>query len=324
MGEQIYSEEYGFGVLEATAVRFFKDGQPLPDIRWVSFKVRQESEFVDCHTSLKGVCMKINQGSTSFVLLASAKCFCTDRRTRQEVMRAQNGIEMDCMLSYYGRTPETFTVRSEEECKKLRFRLVGESLPSTCIQDICEGGRYFYNDTRPDGDVWLDARVTKVYDYPVTERICDVLAQDGQTIPITQSNFPQLTVPLPGQEGQREETRLEEMDREEEFLEKNDREEELLEKNVREEELLPYAEREGQTVNICWLEVKGAASYRVTLYRRVERLGYAPLYHLAEYETDRGTHFLSVTGLIGSGLLFRVSALDRAGEEIAHSRGISL
>ena len=76
-------------------------------------------------------------------------------------------------------------------------------------------------------------------------------------------------------------------------------------------------------MNICWLEVKGAASYRVTLFRRVTEPS-PVLYRLASYDTDRDTCYLSLSGLIGSGLLYRVSALDRAGEEIARTRGISL
>ena len=226
-----------------------------------------------------------------------------------------DSAELTCALRIHEDIYRVFAVRTEEECQSLRFRLVGKPLPNPRVQDIRVGGRYYYLDKRANGDVWLDVRVMTILDSQLTGRIfSEMLAQDGETIPITKMNFSRLTVTLSGLEAQPEET----------WREETDREEELLEKSVREEELLPYAEREGQTVNICWLEVKGAASYRVTLYRRVERRGYAPLYHLAEYETDRGTHFLSVTGLIGSGLLFRVSALDRAGKEIAHSRGISL
>ena len=314
MGKLIYSEEHGFGILEATAVRFFKDGQSLPDIRWINLSVRSERRFENRRTDLGRACKLITSRLTTFAQLASATCIRIDRRSgsAREVAQAQDGVEMDCALNYYGRTPETFTVRSEEECKKLRFRLVGQVLPKPRVQDIREGGRYFYRKPGENLQMWMDVRVTKVYDFPTTDRICDVLAQDGQTYSIDRSVIFLLTLPLSGLDG---------------YQDTPDAGEAAgIDRGVREADLQPHAVREGQTANICWQPIAGAASFRVTLYRRVDVQwpGFVPLYHLADYETDRDTHFLSVSGLVGPGLLYRVTALDRTGNELACSRGRDL
>ena len=293
-----------FGVLKAWDVRFLKDGEPLA---WKYFGPQGTSGLLQKPALLDAV----SGGRLSYLQLTQGTLLGADRRPL-----ACGTVELNCALDIYANTYKTFTVKGLGDFYGLRFLLVGEALPSPHIQDIREGGRYYYDDRRPDEDVWLDVRVTKVYDYPSEDRICDVLAQDGQTIAITLSNLSLLTCTYPDAEGIQivPAAGADGFGREEEELQKE---------GVRATELLPHADREGQTVNICWLKVKGAASYRVTLFRCVTE-PFPVLYRLASYDTDRDTCFLSLSGLIGSGLLFRVSALDRAGEEIARTRGISL
>lgn len=125
----------------------------------------------------------------------------------------------------------------------------------------------------------------------------------------------------------------------------------FLNESLEEGRLEPTLVWQGNLFNLYWKEVPQAASYRVTLYRAIyaasveEILGgksYSPmyaaqaaklsaltrgervlLYRLADYETDRGTHFLSVGGLVGENFIFRVTALDREGRAVAYSRGIT-
>ena len=118
--------------------------------------------------------------------------------------------------------------------------------------------------------------------------------------------------------------------------------------------LEPTLIRQGNLFNLYWKEVPQAASYSVTLYRAIfaanaeeiramnrsnqalpqwaaqaaklsalTRGERVLLYRLADYEMDRGTHFLSVGGLVGENFIFRVTALDRAGNAVAFSRDIT-
>lgn len=82
----------------------------------------------------------------------------------------------------------------------------------------------------------------------------------------------------------------------------------------------PYAEWEGQTVNIYWREVEEAAEYKVTVFRIVDG---ANIYKLKDYYVERVEHFLAITGLVGCGYAFKVSALNRAGKEIVVAKGIN-
>lgn len=165
------------------------------------------------------------------------------------------------------------------------------------------------------------ATVTRLYDFPNTAEICDVMLSGGRTVTLREKEVQRLRVlpsDLSGGKGLLASAlRLVSGAAKESVADS-------LEKGTRELELQPYAERDGHSAVICWLALQGAASYQVTLFRRVEKPGYAPLYHLADYELDRGTHFLSLSGLVGTGYLFRLTALDRAGKELARTRGINL
>lgn len=72
--------------------------------------------------------------------------------------------------------------------------------------------------------------------------------------------------------------------------------------------------------NIYWKPVKEASRYIVTLYKAVKN-DKRNVYHLADYDVDRNTFYLSLDKLIGNGFIFKVSAEDRNGKIIAKSRG---
>ena len=72
--------------------------------------------------------------------------------------------------------------------------------------------------------------------------------------------------------------------------------------------------------NIYWKPVKEASRYIVTLYKAIKN-DKRNVYHLADYDVERNTFYLSFDKLIGSGFIFKVSAEDRNGKIIAKSRG---
>ena len=189
MGKWVYSEDCGFGVLQAKNVRFLKDGEPLA---WKDFSPPGSSGLLHKNTLMDPV----YGGRVTYLQLTQGTLYGADRRPL-----VYESVELTCVLAIYENTYKTFTVKSLGDFYGLRFLLVGKALPSLRAQDIRMGGRYYYNDARPNEDVWLDVRVTKVYGYPPKDRICDVLAQDGQTIAITRSNLSLLTHTYSDMEG---------------------------------------------------------------------------------------------------------------------------
>ena len=90
--------------------------------------------------------------------------------------------------------------------------------------------------------------------------------------------------------------------------------------------LLPYIAKSKTypIYNVYWKPIKDAARYIVSLYKQVEDDNKYSIYHLADYDIDRNTHYLALENLVGGNFIFKVIAEDRNGNVIAKSRGIEV
>lgn len=87
--------------------------------------------------------------------------------------------------------------------------------------------------------------------------------------------------------------------------------------------LQPFVERDGNTYNIYWKKIEDAAEYKVHLYKVTNYLDRKELYHLKDFVIDRNECYLAITNLVGTDYIFKVSAENRNGEQIAMSRGMN-
>lgn len=86
--------------------------------------------------------------------------------------------------------------------------------------------------------------------------------------------------------------------------------------------LMTYVCREDQTFNVYWKAVEEAASYTVEVYRYVDQQH--TWYHLTTIEVSRRDHYVSLSGLVGDGYAFCVTAENRNGEIVARSGAVRL
>ena len=86
--------------------------------------------------------------------------------------------------------------------------------------------------------------------------------------------------------------------------------------------LMAYVCREDQTFNVYWKEIEEAAAYTVEVYRYVDLQH--TWYHLTTMEVGRRDHYVSLSGLIGDGYAFCVTAENRNGEVVARSGAVRL
>ena len=84
------------------------------------------------------------------------------------------------------------------------------------------------------------------------------------------------------------------------------------------EALKVFVERDSTTFNVYWQQIDEAAEYSVEVYK------YASMrwYKLTEISVDRNEGYVAISNLVGDGYVFRVKALNRAGEELAKSAGM--
>ena len=87
--------------------------------------------------------------------------------------------------------------------------------------------------------------------------------------------------------------------------------------------LQPFVARDGNTYNIYWKKIEDAAEYKVHLYKVTNYLDRKELYHLKDFVIDRNECYLAITNLVGTDYIFKVSAENRNGEQIAMSRGMN-
>ena len=88
--------------------------------------------------------------------------------------------------------------------------------------------------------------------------------------------------------------------------------------------LSPYAFKSGACLNVYWNKIDDTSEYTVSLYKKYARIYMQKVYHLKDYIVDRNDGFISIDGLVDDGYIVTVKAENRAGEEIAVSRGISI
>ncbi len=86
--------------------------------------------------------------------------------------------------------------------------------------------------------------------------------------------------------------------------------------------LMAYVCREDQTFNVYWKAVEEAASYTVEVYRYVDLQ--QTWYHLTTIEVSRRDRYVSLSGFVGDGYAFCVTAENRNGEIIARSGAVRL
>ena len=84
------------------------------------------------------------------------------------------------------------------------------------------------------------------------------------------------------------------------------------------EALKVFVERDNTTFNVYWQQIDEAAEYSVEVYKYVSMRWYK----LTEISVDRNEGYVAISNLVGDGYVFRVKALNRAGEELAKSAGI--
>ena len=341
IGRWVYSEEHGFAFLTARAVRFFAGGVPVGDggLLW---RKGDGGEWI----SAEEVCAAFTRRELTYGHLLNGT---VEERGAGMFWRlravpvAYDGMELECVLAVPGRVVAgtSMTFRTARDGAEPRFLLAGEPLrcpePSEiragmrlCLAAEADGSCGYVTDG--DAACWMpelgsgcrqDVTVTQMYEGLNPRRLCDVQTRDGKTVRIDRAEIGRLSL-MPDVARERHPARK--------LSEQEERERGELAARLaraavrgwmgagaREAELSPFSVREGQTANICWQEVRDAASYRVTLLRRGAP-GRAALYHMADYETDRNTHFVSVPGLVGGGIMFRVSALGRDGRTLARSR----
>ena len=78
-----------------------------------------------------------------------------------------------------------------------------------------------------------------------------------------------------------------------------------------------YVERADTTFNVYWKQIEDAAEYSIEVYKYVSMRWYK----LTEISVDRNEGYVAISNLVGDGYVFRVKALNRAGEELAKSAG---
>ena len=83
------------------------------------------------------------------------------------------------------------------------------------------------------------------------------------------------------------------------------------------ESLKVYVERNNTTFNVYWKQIEEAAEYSVEVYKYVSMCWYK----LTEISVDRNEGYVAISNLVGDGYVFRVKAMNRAGEELAKSAG---
>ena len=84
------------------------------------------------------------------------------------------------------------------------------------------------------------------------------------------------------------------------------------------EVLKVFVERDNTTFNVYWQQIDEAAEYSVEVYKYVSMRWYK----LTEISVGRNEGYVAISNLVGDGYVFRVKALNRAGEELAKSSGI--
>ena len=88
--------------------------------------------------------------------------------------------------------------------------------------------------------------------------------------------------------------------------------------------LMPYVSKSNDVhglYNIYWNSINEASRYIVSIYKLYD-MNRGRLYHLADYEVERGIHYFVFDKLVGGNFVFKVSAEDRNGRIIAKSRGM--
>jgi hypothetical protein len=83
------------------------------------------------------------------------------------------------------------------------------------------------------------------------------------------------------------------------------------------ESLHVYVERDNTTFNVYWKQLEDAAEYSIEVYKYTSMRWY----RLTEISVDRNEGYVAITNLVGDGYVFRVKAMNRAGEELAKSAG---
>lgn len=84
------------------------------------------------------------------------------------------------------------------------------------------------------------------------------------------------------------------------------------------EALKVFVERDSTTFNVYWQQIDEAAEYSIEVYKYVSMRWYK----LTEISVDRNEGCVAISNLVGNGYVFRVKALNRAGEELAKSAGM--
>lgn len=141
--------------------------------------------------------------------------------------------------------------------------------------------------------------VTNVYTFPNKDNlICDVVNSDGETIQIDLKNDSLFYLPYSNLE--------------DEFT--------SLNYSINELELSPYVTNSGNIFNVHWQPINEAARYIVTAYLILHVSGRKSVYHMCDYDVDRNTHFISLSNIVSSYVVFKVKAEDRTGKVVTESR----
>lgn len=145
-------------------------------------------------------------------------------------------------------------------------------------------------------------KVTKLYDYPNTESFCEVETKDNKKINIQWYDEKFYNLPYKDNFNERDELMAKKYDYAFE----------------------PAICKESDILNVMWQPINDAAGYIVKLYKYLDRDAYKKIYHLQDYNVNRNTCFLSVSGLVGKGYYVVIIAENRNGEQIASSQVLSV
>lgn len=76
------------------------------------------------------------------------------------------------------------------------------------------------------------------------------------------------------------------------------------------------------TLSVYWRLIDEAASYTVSIYKKISRAHKAEVMKMRDFIVERNTGYLVVDNLVGTNFIIKVTAEDRNGNIIAMSRGI--
>ena len=145
-------------------------------------------------------------------------------------------------------------------------------------------------------------KVTKLYDYPNTKSFCEVETKDNKKFNIQWYDEKFYNLPYKDNFNELDELKAKKYDYAFE----------------------PAICKEADILNVMWQPINDAVGYTVKLYKYLNRNAYKKLYHLQDYNVNRNTCFLSVSGLVGKGYYVVIIAENRDGEQIASSQVLSV